>query len=503
MQAVSSAAPTRQFWIQRFHCLCHPKLNWGNGVITSIRSAFSSLRLFLNWENAMKPSRVVPLLLVVPIFFAVGADWNRFRGPNGSGISLDAQAPPTEWSPTQNLKWKLALPGAGVSCPIVVADRVFVTCYSGYGESREDLGDIKKLVRHLVCVSKASGEILWQKSVPSTATEDPFAGMGVPQHGYASHTPVSDGKHVFVFFGKSGVFAFDLEGNQLWQTNVGTDSDPRRWGSSSSPIVHDDSVIVPAGAESRAIVCLDKSTGNEKWRCDAEAFGMVWGTPAVVDNGDSSAIVIGAPYEVWALNPENGKLRWFCEANEDDQFSSSVVVEDSVVYAVGGRGGGSVAVKAGGKDDVTKSNVVWKGRDSTRFSTPIVHAGKMFYVSGGVLTCLDATDGKELYKGRLRSDSNTTGNQTTGGAPGGGPAGGRSRGGGMGGDDYASPILAGGKIYYVTRGGDMYVLEAAGEFKQLAVNRVTTDREDFSATPAVSDGAIFVRSNKYLYCIAE
>ncbi len=423
-----------------------------------------------------------------------GADWNRFRGPNGSGVSVDDKPTPTQWSPTKNLKWKIQLPGAGVSCPIVVGDKVFVTCYSGYGVSRENVGDPKDLVRHLVCVRKATGDILWQKAVPSTAPEDPYSGMGVPQHGYASHTPVSDGERVFVFFSKSGVLAFDLDGNQLWQTNVGTDSDPRRWGSSSSPIVHKNSVIVPAGAESRAIVSLDKTTGKELWRCDSEAFGMVWGTPAVVEADGKAEIVIGAPYEVWALNPENGKLRWFCSANDDDQFSSSVVVEDAVVYAVGGRGGGSVAVKAGGKDDVTNYNVVWKGRDSTRFSTPLVHDGRMYTISGGVLACLDAKTGKEIFKERLRSDAASTGNQQPGG---------RSRGGGMGGDDYASPVLANGKIYYVTRGGEAYVLEAGSEFKQLAVNRVTTDREDFSATPAISDGAIYMRSDKHLYCISE
>lgn len=452
----------------------------------------------------MQSMRVVPLLLLLSMFFTVGADWNRFRGPNGSGVSMDDRSPPTEWSPTKNLKWKLQLPGAGVSCPIVVGDRVFVTCYSGYGESREHVGDIQDLVRHLVCVNKSSGEILWQKSFPSTAEEDPYTGMGVPQHGYASHTPVSDGQHVYAFFGKSGVFAFDLDGNQIWHTSVGTDSDPRRWGSSSSPIVVEDSLIVPAGAESRAVVCLDKHTGNEKWRCDAEAFGMVWGTPAVVRDGDGSAIVIGAPYEVWALNPENGKLRWYCEAHEDDQFSSSVVVQDTVVYAIGGRGGGSVAVKAGGRDDVSKSNVVWKGRDSTRFTTPIVHDGKLIFISGGVLTCLNANDGKEIFKGRLRKESNASGTTTPEAAGGesNGAGGGRSRGG-MGGDDYGSPVLAGQKIYYVTRSGDMFVLEAGNEFKQLAVNRVTNDQEDFSATPAISDGALFIRSNKHLYCVAE
>lgn len=188
------------------------------------------------------------------------SDWTRFRGPNGSGIAEDKEPTPTNWSEKENLKWKVPLPGAGVSCPIVVGERVFVTCYSGYGINQDEPGDIAKLVRHLVCVDRGTGKILWQKELPSTVPEDPFSGMGVPQHGYASNTPTSDGKSVFVFFGKSGVLAFDLDGKQLWATSVGTGSDGRRWGSSSSPIVHENVLIVPAGAEGRALIGLDKTS---------------------------------------------------------------------------------------------------------------------------------------------------------------------------------------------------------------------------------------------------
>ncbi len=278
------------------------------------------------------------------------ADWTRFRGPNGSGVAADKDATPTTWSDKENLKWKIALPGAGVSCPIVVGDKVFVTCYSGYGVNREDIGKEKDLKRHLVCIDRATGKTVWEKVVPSTAAEDPYQGMGVPQHGYASHTPTSDGKNVYVFFGKSGVLAFDMAGNQLWQASVGTKSDDREWGSSSSPILYEDLLIVPAGAESRMIVGLDKYTGKEVWKTDAtDTLGSVWGTPALAKVGENTELVIGAPSEIWGLNPKNGKLRWYCPYVDSDQFSSSVVVDGDTVFAVEGRGGGSVAVKAGGK----------------------------------------------------------------------------------------------------------------------------------------------------------
>ncbi len=473
-------------------------------------------------------------LLAVGLFCSAGvienclaADWTRFRGPNGSGVAADTEATPTTWSDKANLKWKIALPGAGVSCPIVVGDKVFVTCYSGYAVNREQLGSMKDLKRHLVCIDRATGKTVWEKVIPSTVAEDPFEGPGVPQHGYASHTPTSDGKNVYVFFGKSGVLAFDMAGNQLWQVSVGTSSDDRAWGSSSSPIVLDDLLIVPAGPESRAIVGLDKYTGKEAWRSPADTLGNVWGTPVVAQVGDSTELVIGAPSEIWGLNPKNGKLRWYCNYVESDQFSSSVVVDGDTVFAIEGRGGGSVAVKAGGKDDVSESRVVWKGRDNSRFASPIILDGRLYYVSSRTLTCLDAKTHDKIFEGRFKNASGEPaagagGVGVPGGGPGGfgggpgglgggqggggpgGPGGGRGGrgGGGFGNTDYASPVIADGKIYFVARNGEAYVFEAGKEFKQLAVNRVTSETEDFSATPAVSGGELFIRSSKHLYCVS-
>ena len=453
------------------------------------------------------------------------ADWTRFRGPNGSGVADDNESTPTTWSETENLKWKVPLPGAGVSCPIVVGSRVFVTCYSGYGINPDEPGDIKDLVRHLVCIDRNNGKTLWQKSLPSSVPEDPYSGMGVPQHGYASHTPTSDGKNVYVFFGKSGVLAFDLEGKPLWEKSVGKGSDGRRWGSSSSPIVHEDVLIVPAGAEGRALIGLNKSTGEELWRLDSEKLGNVWGTPAIAKVGSSTELVIGAPGEIWGLDPKSGKFGWFCfylDGGGDQfgsQFSSSVVVDGEVVYAVEGRGGGSVAVKAGGKDDATESKTVWKGRDSSSFASPIVYEGRLYYVSSKKLTCIDAKTQDKIFEGRMKlfsgevapeprgfggggGGSQPAGSQPGGGQPGGGRGGRGGGGGGFSGTDYGSPVIADGKLYFTARNGDTYVLSAGKEFDQLAVNRLTSESEEFSATPAISRGEIFIRSNKNLYCVS-
>ncbi len=432
------------------------------------------------------------LMLLFGLNVSVSAgDWARFRGPNGSGVSSDATPTPVEWSPGSNVRWKTPLPGEGVSSPIVIGDRVFVTCYSGYGAN---FGKIEDLKRHLVCVERSGGRILWQEAVDAVLPEDPYSGMGIPAHGYASHTPVSDGERVYVFFGKSGVLAFDLDGKQLWQKSVGTESDRRRWGSASSPIVYDGKVIVTASAESESLVALNCETGEEVWKQAASGLANVWGTPLLMKvDEERTDLVLGVPYEIWGFNPDSGKLRWFSEIPAGDQYSSSVVAVQDVVYSIEGRGGGSAAVRAGGKGDVTKSHKIWSGSDSSRFGTPVVHEGRIYFFSGSVAGCNDAKTGKKVFQGRLE-----------GGASGSEDGGGRSRfGRGGGGSDYSSPVIADGKVYYVQGSGTCYVLKTGDKFEQLAANSVTTDRESFGATPAISNGEIFLRSSKHLYCVSE
>ena len=422
------------------------------------------------------------------------ADWARFRGPNGTGVSPDTAHTPVKFSPTENLKWKTALPGPGSSCPIVVGDKVFVTCWSGYGVDRGEPGSQSKLKRHMVCVDRSSGKILWNTAVDAALPEDQYRGM-FAENGYASHTPVSDGKNVYAFFGKSGAVAFDMTGKQLWQTKVGSESDRRGWGSSSSPVLYENLVIVTASAESQALVGLDKETGKEVWRKEAQGFGGTWGTPVLVKVDDTRTdLVLAVPYEIWGFDPATGKLRWFCEAMNTDSFCSSVTAEGNVVYAVEGMGGGSIAVRVGGMGDVTKTNVVWSGRHNSRISTPLFSDGRIYFINSGVANCLDAASGEKVYKERLSGGGSA--------AP---PAGGSERRGGgrRGGQNYSSPVAADGKLYYVSRGGDVSVVKLGAEFELLATNRVTEDTEDFSASPAISNGEIFLRSSKNLYCVGE
>ena len=445
---------------------------------------------------------------------AYASDWARFRGPKGSGISSDEESAPIEWSESKNLKWKTELPGPGSSSPIVVGERVLVTCWTGYGVDREDPGDQKNLKRHLICIDRKNGKTIWSKAVDAVLPEDPYRGM-FTQHGYASHTPVSDGKRVYVFFGKTGVLAFDLDGKKLWQTSVGTGSDPRGWGTASSPILYKNLVIVTAGPESQSLVALNKETGEEVWKEAAEGFSACWSTPVLVDAGEGRVdLVVAVPYDVWGFDPETGKFRWYCESYDTNSLCTSPIAHDGIAYVIGGISGGSIAVRAGGTNDVTKTHLVWSGRDRARIGTPIYHDGHLYWISGGIANCADAKTGKSVYQSRLIRPTASTdpaagaaprepGGRTRGSGGFGGPGGFGGGRGGFGGQDYSSPVVADGKLYFTSRSGEIFVLALGPEFKQLGRNRFESDGGDFSATPAVSKGELFIRSSKNLYCAAK
>ncbi len=408
------------------------------------------------------------------------ADWTQFRGPSGAGISSDSNVPVT-WNNSHNLRWKFELPGPGSSSPLVLGDRVFVTCYSGYGVPKQSGGDMKSLTRHLVCVNRVDGKKLWSKTVPNDQPEDRYEGY-ISEHGYASNTPVTDGERVYCFFGKSGVVAFDLSGQQLWQTNVGTESSNRRWGSGASLLLHQDMVIVNASEESQSIRALDKATGKQKWKAAASSLELAYGTPALVTSKDGSTeLVVAVPGEVWGLNLETGKLRWFAEHSLTGNICPSVIANGDLVYVFGGfRSAGSLALEAGGKDDVTQSHLKWSSRTSSYVATPVLFEGHLYWIDDrGQAYCINATSGEQVYRERVN------------GLEGGGrPV-------------YASPVVAGGKIYVPTRWNGVLVLPAKPKYEVLAQNKFEGDDSDFNATPAISNDELFLRSNRWLYCVGE
>jgi len=421
-------------------------------------------------------AKVTGILATGAMLFALSAqaEWSQFRGPNGSGTMIGAK-PPIEWSDSKNVQWKAALPGPGSSGPILVGDKIFVTSWSGNGVN----GDKGALKRHLVCVDKKSGKVLWDKVVAGESNVDRYEGF-MQEHGYASHTPTSDGERVYVYYGKAGALAFDLDGKQLWQTNLGTGANSKNWGSASSPVLYKDTVIINASEESHAIYALDKKTGKQVWKAEGAALDLVFGTPVLMETAGRFELILALPNELWSLNPDTGKLRWYAETGMTGNVAPSVVPGKDVVYAFGGYPQlAAVAVKTGGKGDVTQSHVLWRSRDSSYIPTPVLHEGHLYFASdAGFAVCLDAKTGSLVYKERLPGAST----------------------GGRGKPFYASAVLANGQVYAVSRRSGTFVFPAAPEFKVVAQNHLT-DEGQFNATPALDGQTLFLRSDRYLYCI--
>lgn len=405
-------------------------------------------------------------------------DWTRFRGANGTGVSASTTLP-TKWSESENVTWKVELPGPGSSSPVVSGDRIFVTCYSGYGV--ESGGDFSSLVRHLVCVDANSGKILWDKTAPAPEREDRYQGY-ISEHGYASNSATTDGKTVYAFHGKSGVYAYDMDGKELWSYVVGTESSNRQWGSAASLILFNDKLIVNAAEEGRAIIALDKATGKQLWKSEAASLELCYGTPAIVAREDGKTdLVIAVPGEVWGLNVETGKLAWFVETQLTGNVSPSPLVVDNSVFVFGGfRSSGSYRIRTGGKGDVSSSHVAWHSRSSSYVATPVHHDGHLFWIDDqGIAWCLDARTGEQVYRERVPG-------LKSGGRP-----------------VYSSPIVAGGRLYVVTRRDGTLVIPATMTFSIESQNIIESDDTDFNATPAVFGDRLILRSNRRLYCLGS
>jgi len=407
--------------------------------------------------------------------------WSRFRGNDGSGSSSD-ESIPVQWSDTSNLEWKVKLPGAGSSSPVLTDKFVFVTTYSGYGDAGGSAGKMNALQRQINCIDRKNGSLRWTKGVDAVLPEDPYQGMGVPEHGYATNSPTTDGKSVFAFFGKTGVYAFDMQGEELWHTSVGTESGKKGWGTAASLTLYRDLVIVNASEESQSIIALDKKTGKKVWAAPASILDLAYGTPVIIQvNEAREDLVLAVPGEVWGLNPMTGKLVWYVETSLTGNLSPSVIPDGDKVYVFGGyRSSGSLAIQVGGTGNVTKSNVLWTSRNSSYVVTPVLHEGTLFWIDDqGMFFSVSAKTGELIQKKRVSEI--------------------KSRGRPV----YASPIEIAGKLYMQTRNGGLFVLAAEPNLNILSQNRFESDDSVFNATPTVSHGQLFIRSYSHLYCIRK
>lgn len=401
-----------------------------------------------------------------------GGDWPQFRGPQGLGLGQTTGLP-TTWSDEENLVWKTELPGAGTSSPVIYGDRIYLTAYTGYGVSPDDPGDMDDLRRMLLCINRKDGQVLWQKEVQSTLPEGEY-GRRMHLHGYASSTPAVDEEGVYCFFGKSGLVAFDHDGNQRWQTRVGDNT--HEWGSAASPVLYKDLVIVNAFVECGSLVAVNKNTGQEAWRTGG--LKESWNTPLLVQlPGGKHELAVANMGRIMGVDPATGEELWTCKSM-DWYIVGSMVAHEGTIYCLAGKGvEATLAVRAGGRGDVTETHVVWRAKKGSNVSSPVYFDGHLYFAheSQGIAYCLDAATGDVEYEQRLNRI----------------------------GEIYASPLVADGKLYYVSRHQGAVVLAAQPEFEQLAHNRLESDRSVFNASPAASRGQLFLRSDRYLYCIGK
>ncbi len=437
-------------------------------------------------------SLLVGALLLAFIPGTRGENWPGWRGPRGDGISSE-KGIPVQWDLSKNVKWKADVPGVGHSSPIVWGNRVFVTTavssdpsqetfrkglYFGGNRPQPDEADYSWEVH---CFDRDSGKLLWKQ----TALKKRPDSSRHMKNSYASHTPVTDGVYVYAFFGDPGVYCYDFTGKLIWSRQLGIFKMRYGWGTASSPILYKDRLIINCDQEEPGsfLIALDKKTGRVLWKVDRDEVSS-WSTPFVSLSGKRPELIVNATRAIRTYDPETGKLLWECRG-----LSSSIAIPTpfeahGLVFVSSGYVGDKLrplaAFLPGGAGDISleesqsqSDHIAWRQLTAGPYNPSPVVYGEYLYVifDGGFIACYEARTGKEVY-GKRRID--------------------------VGALFTASPVVAGGRLYCLSEDGEMYVLRAGPEYELLAKNSLN---EVCMASPAVSEGKMFIRTFKHLYCI--
>ena len=436
------------------------------------------------------------LVLVAMAAAAADANWPQFRGPSGSGVGTGS--PPAEWNVEsgKNILWKTAIPGLGHSSPVIWGDKIFLTsAVPATGEAQLKVGlygDIAPVKGEppqsfrVYCLDRQTGKILWERTA---ATGLPKI-MRHPKSTHANPTPATDGQRLVAFFGSEGLFAYDLNGELLWKKDFGTlDSGyylvpAAQWGFASSPVIFQDTVIIQADVQKDSfLAALDVRTGKELWRTprsDVPTFG----TPAVVPYtaGGSAAdakswqVVVNGWKHIGGYDLKTGKELWTLQGGGDIPVPTPVF-QDGLVVITSAHGPSRpiFAIRTDAAGDLTenRSAIAWTvERAGNYMQTPLLSGGLGYFCfDNGVLTVLQLATGERLYQQRL--------------------------GGGSSGFS-SSPVTAGNQVYIIDEDGHSFVLAPGRAYKVLAENELG---ETVMATPAISNGTLFIRGAKHLFAI--
>lgn len=385
-------------------------------------------------------------------------NWPAFRGPGGQGHAT-AIGVPTEWSETKNVAWKTAVPGLGWSSPVVAGGKVWLTT------AVEERG----IALRLLGFDVATGREVVNVEVFKIAA---FRNEINPKNSWASPTPIVDGDQVYVHFGADGTAAVRTDGTVLWKQRFEYQS---QHGAGGSPVLHGDLLIFSCdGSDAAFVIALDKQTGKVKWRTNRRLpADQAYTTPLVIRVGDRDQLLSVGAYRATAYDPLNGKEIW--RVSYADGFSNvprPVYAHGLVYIATGFQQPALLAVRPDGTGDVTKTHIAWKlSRGAPLTPSPLVVGDELYVVTdGGIATCLDARTGATLWQQRL------------------------------GGTYSASPVFAGGSIYFPAEQGVTTVIAPGKEFRRLGANRL---EGGLLASMAVSDGSLFLRTDSHLYRIME
>jgi outer membrane protein assembly factor BamB len=397
---------------------------------------------------------------------AGAADWPRFRGPNGTGAAADKDIP-VRWS-ARDVGWKAALPGAGHSSPIVSNGRVFVQSAAG----KERL---------LVCLDAVTGKQLWSRAAPSGN------GHIHPKNSHASSTPAADGERVYAaFWDGRGVslHAYDFKGNPLWDRDLG--SFKSQHGAGFSPVVYDGKVFLNNDQDGSAVLlAFDARSGKKAWEVKRNAFRACYSSPFLLPAPNSAAesagqLIVASTAGITAYNPSSGAEVWsytWSFPGMPLRTVGSPVAAGGLIVAAAGDGSGEramIAVRTGGKGDVTKTHLAWAKDSGTPYVPTLLASGGHLYgvLDKGFAVCYSLKTGAEVWRKRLDA-----------------------------GDVSASPVLIDGKVYAVTEKGEAIVFEASpAGYKELARNSLG---EPVASSPAVANGRLYLRGKDHLFCIGK
>ena len=409
-------------------------------------------------EAAAAASRsvaTVPAARVESVLLCPGAErqWPRWRGPWGDGTSRESGLP-ARWSETRGIAWKTAIPGGGNSSPVIWDDRIFLT--TAFDEGRR---------RSLVCVRRSDGELLYVRDAPFVEPE----GRVIAKNGYASATPVVDGERVIAFFGNTGLVAFDFDGEVLWHRPLGPFD--AMHGTGASPVLCGDLAILmqeQSGKDSIGIA-VDKRTGETRWE-STRAPALGWSTPLVVRVDGRLELIYGAKHTVAGLDPLTGAELWRV-SGPTNEVVPTPIAGHGFVYSCSGRNGPTLAIRPGGRGDVSASHIGWRVvRGGPHVPSPVLSADLLWFANdSGIVTCLDAQSGETIYQHRLNGRFS------------------------------ASPLAGDGKVYFTSERGETHVVRAGREFEIIAVNSI---EETTLASLASLDGRLYLRSESTLWAIA-